>query len=88
MLLSKQIQELEKEIGERLNRDRATIDSLIDAIKVSNDLAFELMERAAAIDEKLCVLKAASRDCELGQIVRMRQQISRNRALIEGLQAK
>ncbi len=57
---------------------------LIDAIAKSNKYALELMERAAKTDRMLFLATNNQRepDYELGQVIRMREQIGRNNVLI------
>lgn len=50
---------------------------LQDEARATAEAAYELMARAEAIDRKLAAAGGIERDCELGQIARMRAQLSR-----------
>jgi len=70
----------------RLVYELAAAPELREALEATNALALELMERAARIDRKL--LKATGspdEGVELGEIARLRGQISRNRSILETL---
>lgn len=55
---------------------------LLDEIERTNAIALELVERCARLDRQLIEATNSTCDGEVGEIVRMRQQIDRNRALI------
>jgi hypothetical protein len=73
----------------RLVYQLAAAPQLIEALEATNELALELMGRAARIDRKLLVAtKSPDEGVELGEIVRLRQQVSRNRSILEALKQK
>lgn len=63
----------------------AAAPELMAELKRTGELALELMERAARIDRMLAEAKGATLDCELGEIARLRGQLSRNNTLIDAL---
>lgn len=60
----------------------AAAPKLLEELERTAGLALELMERAAEIDRKLIAKDGREPDCELGEIVRLRMQLGRNRAAI------
>jgi len=73
----------------RLAYQLAAAPQLAEALEATNRLALELMERAVRIDRKLLVAtKSPDEGVELGEIVRLRQQVSRNRSILEALKQK
>jgi hypothetical protein len=56
--------------------------ALEQALKATAELAYELMHRATEIDRKLIEKDGRQPDCELGEVVRLRQQLSKNRVLL------
>lgn len=62
--------------------------SLATELKETARCAYELMARAEAIDRKLAEAGGTERDCELGEIARMRAQISRMTAAAEAEQVE
>lgn len=59
----------------------AAPDLLVE-LQNTNALVLELMTRAASIDRKLLELTKSIQRHELGEIVRLRQQIAKNQAVI------
>jgi hypothetical protein len=51
-------------------------------LEKTNEFALELMHRAATIDRKLLEATGSPLECELGEIVRLRQQLGRNRMIL------
>jgi hypothetical protein len=66
----------------RLAYQLAAAPELIDALEATNTLALELMDRAARIDQELRKATELPDDgVELGEIVRLREQLGRNEAV-------
>lgn len=57
-------------------------EELLEALERTSVFALELMDRAAKIDRMLLETKGKPWEIELGEIVRLRQQLGRNRAAI------
>lgn len=60
----------------------ATAPDLLAELQRTASYAIELMERAARLDKLLAEANGATLDHELGEVIRMRQQLSRNRIAI------
>lgn len=61
----------------------AAAPELLAELSATADLAYELMQRAQEIDRRLLeATKSPAPGVELGEITRLRQQLSRNRAAI------
>lgn len=56
---------------------------LVAALEDTATLAYELMERAAKIDRALIAKDGREPDCELGEVMRLRGQLSKNRAALQ-----
>jgi hypothetical protein len=67
----------------RLVYQLANAPRMAEVLEDTNRLALELMERAARIDRKLRkATKSPDDGVELGEIVRLREQLGRNRAVL------
>lgn len=79
------------DIAERrqLVHQLAAAPQLVEALEATDGLALELMERAARIDRKLRkATKAPDDGIELGEVVRLREQLGRNRAVLAEAERK
>ena len=73
----------DREERRRLVHQLAIAPEMVEALAATNTLALELMERAARLDRMLReATKAPDERVELGEIVRLRQQLSRNRTIL------
>jgi len=59
------------------------MNNLESALLSTADFAFDLMKRAAHVDRKLCEAHGTQPEVELGEIVRLRQQLSKNYVLLK-----
>lgn len=74
----------DREERRRLVYQLAIAPEMVEALETTNALALELMARAARLDRMLQeATKAPDEGVELGEIVRLRQQLGRNREVLD-----
>lgn len=61
----------------------ARAPNLLAELKATETLCLELMKRAAAVDRRLHLALELEQEVELGELTRMRSQLSKNRQVIE-----
>ena len=60
--------------------------NIITELKATADCGYDLMKRTVYLDAQLLARSEMNNDTEVGQVTRMRQQLSRNNVLIEELE--
>jgi hypothetical protein len=70
------------DLCERLVAEQGKTADLLQALERTEALAYELMERCAGLDKRLHDATRQVQECELGELARMRGQLSANRAIV------